>query len=580
MKNKLLLTFTFLVSSFSLFAQTYITNVTVVDVEKQKLVSNQTIEITNNLISNIRKSTKIKLPKNATIIDGTGKYIAPGLVDAHIHFFQNGGLYTRPDAIDLRKYVSYTEEIALAKSDMENKLKRYLKNGITTLIDVGATYNFLEQRNTFTDKDFAPEIFITGPLLTTYESEVYKNLKHDEPFTLTESIEDGINGVKDQLKYKPDFIKIWYIAGRDGLSIEESARKNLPIVKAVIDEAHKNNLKVAVHATQEITAKLAVENGADFLVHSVKDKILSKDLIQLLKKKKTILSPTLQVSGGYGKTFGQRLQFSNDELLTADPYQLGSLLDLKHLSDTLLVNNYKTRLNKPNRIANLKKADSICSVNLKTLSDAGVLIATGTDAGNIGTLHVSSYIKELELMQKSGMSNWQILEASTINGAKIFNKENEFGSVTIGKKANLILLNKNPIKDIKNLTDIHTVINKGVVFNPNDLLKDTPRDLAQRQLNAYNLRNIEAFLEPYADDVEVYTFPNTLNYKGKENMRKRYAKMFENVTNLHCELTERIVKGNVVIDKEVVKFNDITKEAIAIYRIENNKIKKVYFVRE
>ncbi|MCG1036234.1 amidohydrolase family protein [Polaribacter sargassicola] len=579
MKKFFLLSFTLLIFSSSIFAQTYIKNVTIVDVEKQKLVKNQTIEITGNLISNIKKNSKISIKENSTIIDGTDKFIAPGLVDAHIHFFQNGGLYTRPDAIDLRKYVSYQGEIALAKADMENKLKRYLKNGITTLIDVGATYNFLEQRNTFTDKDFAPEIFITGPLLTTYEPEVYKNLKDDEPFILTENINDGINGVKEQLKYKPDFIKIWYIAGRDGLSIEESARKNLPIVKAVINEAHKNNLKVAVHATQEITAKLAVQNGADFLVHSVKDKILSKEFIQLLKKNNTVLSPTLQVSGGYGKTFGQRLQFSNQELLTADPYQLGSLLDLKHISDTLLVNSYKTRLNKPNRIANLKKADSICMVNLKTLSNAGVLIATGTDAGNIGTLHVSSYIKELELMQKSGMSNWQIIEASTINGAKIFDKEKELGSVAIGKKANLILLNKNPIENINNLTDIHTVINKGIAFNPNDILKDTPRDLAQRQLNAYNLRNIEAFLEPYADDVEVYTFPNTLNYKGKEKMRKIYGNMFKNITNLHCELKNRIVHGNIVIDKERVQFKNVIREATAIYHIENNKIQKVYFVR-
>ena len=78
----------------------------------------------------------------------------------------------------------------------------------------------------------------------------------------------------EQCSSVPDFIKIWYIAGADGLSVEESARKNLPIVKAIIAEAHKNNLKVAVHATQRFTAQLAVENGADFLVHSVEDEIL------------------------------------------------------------------------------------------------------------------------------------------------------------------------------------------------------------------------------------------------------------------------------------------------------------------
>ncbi|MBP7555969.1 MAG: nuclear transport factor 2 family protein, partial [Chitinophagaceae bacterium] len=118
----------------------------------------------------------------------------------------------------------------------------------------------------------------------------------------------------------------------------------------------------------------------------------------------------------------------------------------------------------------------------------------------------------------------------------------------------------------------------GVVINPDTLIAETPVALAQRQLNAYNLRNIEAFLEPYADDVEVYLFPDKLLYKGREQMRKQYSGMFETTPNLHCELLGRIEQGNVVIDKERVRFSNRTIEAIAIYHIENNKIKKVYFV--
>ncbi|MBQ0787745.1 MAG: amidohydrolase family protein [Oceanihabitans sp.] len=571
--------FTVLLTSFSLFAQTYITNVTIADVEKQKLIPNQTVVITKDVISNIEKSNKIKVPENATIIDGTDKYLFPGLVDAHIHFFQNGGLYTRPDVLDLQKYKAYAEEIAYAKTDMETKLRRYLQNGITTVIDVGANYHFLNQRKDFTDKAFSPTIFITGPLLTTYAPKVYENLGIDEPFTLTKTVEDGINGVKEQLPYSPDFIKIWYIAGADGLSVEESAHKNLPIIKAIIKEAHKNNLKVAVHATQRITAQLAVENGADFLVHSIDDEILKDDFVQLMKKNKTIISPTLLVHDGYMNTFGQNIKGSNYELQKADPYQLGSLLDLKHLADTTLVQNYKNYANGEKSISDLKKANAISRENLKILSNAGVLIATGTDAGNIGTLHASSYLAELKAMQKSGMTTWQIMQASTINGAKIFNKEKEFGTVSIGKKANLVLWNANPIENIENVTKIHIVINKGEVFQPNALLKDTPADLAQRQLNAYNFRNIDAFLEPYAEDVEVYMYPDKLLYTGKETMKKQYANMFDTMPNLHCELKERIVQGSVVIDKELVQFGTKILEAVAIYHIENNKIKKVYFIQ-
>jgi imidazolonepropionase-like amidohydrolase len=579
MKKILTIAFLSLLLSNAIIAQTYITNVTIADVEKQKLMPNQTVVITNDLIVNIQPSSKIKIPANAIIIDGKGKYLLPGMTDAHIHFFQNGGLYARPDAIDLRKVMPYDKEIELSHKTMEDKLRRYLQNGITNVIDVGATNNFLKQRELFKNADYAPSIFMTGPLLTTYEPKPFENLKNDEPFSLVKTIDDGIKMVEQQLPYHPDFIKIWYIAGADGLGVEASARKNLPIVKAIIDEAHKNNLKVAVHATERITAQLAVENGADFLVHSVDDEIITDDFVQLLKKNKTILCPTLVVHDGYINTLGQKNNFSNYELLKADPYQLGSLLDLKHLSDTTLIKRYKNIFNSAEQIEQGNKANNIGLENLKKLSDAGVLIATGTDAGNIGTLHASSYLAELKAMQKAGMSNWQIIQASTINGAKILNKENEFGTIGIGKKANLILLDENPVDNLDNITKINRVINRGVVFNPNELIKETPTALAQRQLNAYNCRNIEAFLEPYADDVEIYTYPDKLQSKGKDEMRKSYAEMFEKTPTLHCELLGRIVQGNIVIDKERVKFGSGMIEAVAIYHIENNKIKKVYFIQ-
>jgi imidazolonepropionase-like amidohydrolase len=560
-------------------AQIYITNVSIADVENEKFIDNQTVLIKDGLISEIKKSKTFKLPKNAQIIDGSGKYLIPGLIDAHIHLFQSGGLYTRPDVIDLRKYKSYEQEIKEVKADMEDKLRRYVQNGITTVIDVGSTFNFLEKRKEFQDKSYAPKIFMTGPLLTTYEPEVYKGREENEPFILTKSVQDGIDGVREQLKYNPDFIKIWYIAGADGLSIEESARKNLPIVKAIIEEAHNNNLKVAVHATQRITAQLAVENGADFLVHSVNDEVISKEFIKLLKRNNVILCPTLTVMKGYNKTFAQSHNFSKYELEYSNPFQLGSLLDLKHIPDTTMVNRLKNYSTSKESKQSVKRTDSINKVNLKLLSDADVTITTGTDAGNIGTLHATSYLNEIIAMKDSGMRNWEILKASTLNGAKFLNKEDEFGSINKGKLANMVLLNENPIEDLENLTNINAIFNKGEVIKPLKLLDVTPEILAQQQLNAYNQRNIEAFLKPYAEDVKVYTFPDQLMYEGKKKMRQGYTNMFNNTPNLHCEVVNRIVYGNVVIDHELVQFGDKLIKAVAIYEIKNDKISEVYFVK-
>ena len=562
----------------TIFSQSYITNVTVVDVVNKKLIPEQTVVVTDDIISAIEPFGKIKIKANALLIDGKGKYLIPGLTDSHVHFSQSGGLYTRPDALDLRKYSSYEKEIDWAHNNMEDFLRRYLQMGITSVIDVGATYNFLKQRDSFAKKSYSPTIYMTGPLLTSYEPDVFKNLKNDEPFKLFTSIEDAKKLVQEQLLFHPDFIKIWYIVNPD--SVEASAKKYQPIVKAIIEESHKNNLKVAVHATERITAQFAVESGCDYLVHDVEDEVVSDDFIQLLITKNIILCPTLTVVDGYNNTFGQKNNFSFYDLTKSNSEQIGSLDDLKHLPDTAYFNQVKRWINSPKSIANSTHADSIRKANLKKMSDAGVTIVAGTDAGNIGTQHATSFLGELKAMKKSGLTNWQTIQSATINPAKLFNKGNNTGSISVGKKADMVLLNADPIVSLDNLVKIDLVFNKGFIIKPDTLIKETPLALVQRQLNAYNARNIDAFLEPYSDDVELYMFPDKLIVKGKENMRKEYGEMFKSLSDLHCEIKERIIQGNIIIDKESVSGMGKTKlEATAIYHIDNNKITKVYFIQ-
>lgn len=557
--------------------QTYITNVTLVDVENQKLIPQQTVLISGSTISKIQSSNETRIPLNSLVIDGKGKFLMPGLTDAHVHFFQSGGLYTRPDAIDLRKYTPYKNEIEWAHSNFEDLLRRYTRAGITTVIDPGSTLNFLDQRKSFADIAYSPTIYMAGPLLTTYEPEPYKNLEKDEPFTLIRSAGDARAAVQKQLPYHPDFIKIWYITSRNEKTIEDSARKFLPYVKAAIDEAHKNNLRVAVHATQRITAELATESGCDYLVHSVDDKIISDEFVSSLKKNNVILCPTLLVSDGYLSTFLLESNFSTYELIHSNPEPLGSLMDLKHLEDTSLVNGNQRR--SINRVPVLTHKDSVMMINLKKLVAGGVTIATGTDAGNIGTLHATSYMNELKAMQKCGMTNWQIIQASTINGAKAMAKESEFGSIKSGKTANMVLLDSSPVDDLENLQEISLVINKGIVMKPDTLIRESPLQLVQHQLNAYNENNIDAFLYPYSEDVELYIFPDSLMTKGKDAMRERYDPYFKKYPDLHCEIKERIIQGETIIDKEYVTATGRNpREATAIYKINNHKISRVYFI--
>ena len=559
-----------------LHAQLLIRNVNVIDVDNKKILNGFDVVVINDKIVSIHKDKMYKLPPGTEVIDGTGKWLSPGFVDAHVHFFQSGGLYARPDAIDLRKYQPYEKELNFVHENMNDLLDRYIAAGITSVIDVGASFNFLQQRDSLGLRSTSPVISMTGPLLTTWLPAQYKDLGNESPFALMNSKDDAVRFVQEQLKYKADFIKIWYIVLDS--NIAAGARKNYDMVKTAIDEAHKNNRRVAVHATERITAQLAVEAGADYLVHSVDDEIVSNDFVKLLKQKNVVLCPTLIVSNNYEKVLSDNYRFNTYELNNADPFIIGSIIDYPW-PDTALGTRLTSRLQKMNRIGAPKRADTVMAINLKKLLDGGVSIATGTDAGNIGTQHITSYLEELYKMQKAGLNNWQLLQASTINGAKAVGREKEWGSLAVNKLANMILLNANPLDSIENWKKIALVINKGKQFRPDTVVRYKPVDLVQQQLNAYNAHDLDAFLFPYADDVEIYSTSGKLMMKGKEEMRKKYQ-FITRTPHLYCRLINRIVSGNTVIDHEEIWTRPEPTNlqyGVAIYVIEKGKIKRVYF---
>ena len=108
--------------------------------------------------------------------------------------------------------------------------------------------------------------------------------------------------------------------------------------------------------------------------------------------------------------------------------------------------------------------------------------------------------------------------------------------------------------------------------------EESPRFVVQKQLDAYNNRDIEAFVETYADDVKVYDFPNQLRYQGKKELKRRYAAFFANTPDLNCTILKRIENGNKVIDEELVTINGRKVNGVAIYEVKNGKIVAVTFL--
>ncbi|ASV32752.1 steroid delta-isomerase [Maribacter cobaltidurans] len=109
--------------------------------------------------------------------------------------------------------------------------------------------------------------------------------------------------------------------------------------------------------------------------------------------------------------------------------------------------------------------------------------------------------------------------------------------------------------------------------------KSKPESVVEKQLKAYNARDIDAFMATYSQDIKLYNFPRDLTTNGPEAMRKGYAEFFKSAPDLHCEIKNRMVIDNKVIDHEEVTANGNTFNAVAIYEVENGKIAKVTFLR-
>lgn len=547
-----------------------ITGVTVIDVRSGKQLPAQSVVIRNDRIESVGPAKKIKIPEGARVIDGSGKFLMPGMTDAHIHFFQSGGLYTRPDVVDLRSIRPYDEEISFAYNNALDYMRRYLRLGITTIIDVGGPFSNFKMRDSIGRIQPAPNVLVTGPLFSMIEDDFFGS---DRPIEKVSSEKEADALFEKMLPLKPDFIKIWYIANP---SIP--AEKNYQLVKYIAETAHRHGLRLAVHATELNTARLAAEAGADILVHSVMDSLVDADFIRLLVSKKITYVPTLVVVGNYGKALSGSLAHHPQDMAWANPFAYGTLSDPEGFGDNEMPQILKT-IRAGNSSLAAARIDSIASHNLARLVKAGVNIAAGTDAGNIGTMHASSFMQELEAMAKAGLSPVEIIRSATLGPATGFGKEQLWGTIEKGRLADMVLLDKNPLENIQHLQSVNSIFKNGQPLSPDSIINETAEAVVQRQLNAYNARNIDAFLDTYTDDIELFDYPASLFSRGKEEMRKRYEGFFKNTPNLHCRIEKRIVIGNKIIDKEKVRAGNQTIHAVAIYEVEKGKIRKVTFVR-
>ena len=425
--------------------------------------TNTTIVINGDRIERI--GPKI-LEKGTRVIDCKGKIILPGYIDTHIHFFQSADLFTRPDGADLNSVRPYKDEIAWIKSHLNDVFARYIRCGITSVVDVGGPFWNFEVRKTANATAKAPRVAVAGPLISSVSRE--KLDLGDPPIVKIDSPDQAREFVGKLAAENPDLVKIWYIVDKD-----HPVDGFRPIIRATVEESHAHKIRVAVHATELETARAAVEEGADILVHSVVDKPVDDAFVKLLKDRHIILCPTLVVFERYGRTFSHQLNLTREEKAWGNPEVIASL-DVRTIPSDKLPDRIKSALAKPDEaLDRIKKTYEVALPNLKKLEDAGITIAAGTDAGNIGTIHGPALFREFQLMKEAGLTNMQILQSATVNAAKLFGGDTgaHIGKIDNGYFADLVILKSNPVDDIANASEIDTVIKNGVVYPADSILR-------------------------------------------------------------------------------------------------------------
>ena len=353
------------------------------------------------------------VPAGATRIDVAGRTIVPGMINSHGHIGSTFGL-----------------ESGAAQNTAENVQRQLALNaryGITTVVSLGDDREpgfAARDGNEKPDIDRA-RLHVAGPVITA------------------KTPDEARAAVDAAAKLNPDWIKI-----RVDDNLGSTAKMTPEVYTAVIEQAHKHKLRVAAHLYYLDDAKGLLRAGVDLIAHSIRDAPVDTELTALMKARNVCLSPTLmrEVSTFVYET---RPAFFDDPFFRkeADPKIVATLEEPARqasMASSKSAQTYKTSLEVARR-------------NVKALYDAGIRLASGTDSGPPARFQGYFEHLELEELVKSGLTPSAALVAATGNAASCMGLADRVGTIQQGRSADLIVLSKSPLEDVKNSRTIESV---------------------------------------------------------------------------------------------------------------------------
>ncbi|MEX0724345.1 MAG: amidohydrolase family protein [Gracilimonas sp.] len=434
---------------------TVIKGATLFDGTGSEPIENSEIVIRNERINCIGKAGDCSIPLGTRSVDAAGKYITPGMIDAHMHFFQTGFFDSRPDAMDLNETYPFPEVAAYQQQNPQRYYDTYLCSGITAVYDVGGMSWSVGLQKSAEETPKAPHVAAAGPLITPVPGAPF-DLPSDRVLVQLDSEETGVKMVQYMSALGSTGVKFWMLRADD----EEYMNR----VEAAAKEIEKHGNQMIAHATTLEQAKAALKNGTKLLVHSVEDTEIDEEFIELAKANGTFYNPTLIVGAGYMLAYRAAAEIApiqiKDPNGCVDQKTRELITSASQFNDhPRLSEGFRERLRNFNPETDMTSDTQL--LNLKKAYEAGIPIVVGTDAGNPGTLHGISIFDEMEAMQSAGIQPGDLIVMATRNGADSMRRLDDFGTLEPGKFGNLILMDEDPSEDIANMRSLTHVMIKG-----------------------------------------------------------------------------------------------------------------------
>lgn len=388
------------------------------------VIEHGTVLVQNGVITEAGPASGVKVPAGAVRVDVRGKTLMPGLVNAHGHLSAVEYLKTGPQY--------YTRD------NLVRQLKAYATYGVTTVFSLGD-----DQADAFAlraEQATAPpgraRVFVAGPI-------VY-----------AETAEAARADTDKVIALAPDLIKIRV---DDNLG----TTKKMPEVawRATLERATAARLPLAAHLFYLADARALAEAGVHFIAHSVRDLPVDAAFLAAMKKSNACYSPTLmrEVSTF---VYESTPSWANDPFfrrgygadISAEIADAGRQAKFRASPGWAQGQKYKAGL-------------EVAKANLKTVSDAGIRIAFGTDSGPAGRFQGFFEHMELQMMVDAGLTRMQAITAATGTAAACWGKQDALGVVAKGAAADLLVLNANPLDDIANTRRLDAIYIGGVRFD-------------------------------------------------------------------------------------------------------------------